>query len=67
MSEPSKQTVLSMEPSKKSTYIIAAAAFVILAAAIYFLFIFQKGADKIKSQETIGEVKNVSELIGLLR
>ena len=51
-----------MEPSKKSTYIIAAAAFVILAVAIYFLFIFQRGEAKIKSEEFAGEVKNVSEL-----
>lgn len=51
-----------MEPSKKSTYIIAAAAFIILAAAIYFLFIFQKGEAKIKPEEFAGEVKNVSEL-----
>lgn len=51
-----------MEPSKKSTYIIAAAAFVILAAVIYFLFIFQKGEKKIKPEEFAGEVKNVSEL-----
>jgi len=51
-----------MEPSKKSTYIIAAAAFVILATAIYFLFIFQKGEKKIKPEEAAGEVKNVSEL-----
>lgn len=51
-----------MEPSKKSTYIIAAAAFVILAVAIYFLFIFQKGEKKIKPEEAAGEVKNVSEL-----
>src|SRR3990167_6911765 len=51
-----------MEPSKKSTYIIAAAAFVVLAAAIYFLFIFQKGEAKIKKEEFSGEVKDVSEL-----
>jgi len=51
-----------MEPSKKSTYIIAAAAFVVLAAAIYFLFIFQKGEAKIKPEEFSGEVKDVSEL-----
>ena len=51
-----------MEPSKKSTYIVAAAAFIILAAAIYFLFIFQKGEKKIKPEEFAGEVKNVSEL-----
>src|SRR3990170_3596071 len=51
-----------MEPSKKSTYIIAAAAFIILTAAIYFLFIFQKGEKKIKPEEFAGEVKNVSEL-----
>src|SRR3989344_5996161 len=44
-----------MEPSKKSTYIIAAAAFVILAVAIYFLFIFQRGEAKIKSEEFAGE------------
>ena len=51
-----------MEPSKKSTYIIAAAAFIILAAAIYFLFIFQKGEKKIKPEEFAGEVKDVAEL-----
>src|SRR3989304_10393684 len=51
-----------MEPSKKSTYIVAAAAVIILAPAIYFLFIFQKGEKKIKPEEFAGEVKNVSEL-----
>ena len=51
-----------MEPSKKSTYIIAAVAFIILATAIYFLFIFQKGEAKIKPEEFAGEVKDVSEL-----
>lgn len=51
-----------MEPVKKSTYIIAAASFVILAVAIYFLFIFHKGPKKIESSDTIGEVKEVSEI-----
>ena len=51
-----------MEQSKKSTYIIAAAAFVILTVVIYFLFIFQKGETKPKPEEFAGEVKNVSEL-----
>ena len=51
-----------MEQSKKSTYIIAAIAFIILAAAIYFLFIFQRGEKKIKPEEFAGEVKSVSEL-----
>src|SRR3989338_10789750 len=50
-----------MEQSKKSTYIIAAIAFIILAAAIYFLFIFQKGEKKIKPEEFAGEVKDVAE------
>ena len=51
-----------MKQFKKSTYIIAAAAFIILTAAIYFLFIFQRGEKKIKPEEFAGEVKNVSEL-----
>lgn len=50
-----------MKP-KRSTYIIAAVAFVFIAATIYFLFIFQKGPKQIKPQEVSGEVKQLSEI-----
>lgn len=51
-----------MNPAKRTTYIIAAAALVFFVAAIYFLFIFQKGDKEIKPEETQGEIKELSEI-----
>lgn len=46
----------------KTKYIIAACALVVLAVAVYFLFIFQK-SDKIsKSEEAVNEVKQISDI-----
>ncbi len=51
-----------MPSSKRNIYIIAAASFLILVAAIYFLFIFQKNPKKIKAQESSGEVEELSQI-----
>ena len=50
-------------PQKLSTkYIAAAASFVVIALAVYFLFIFQKGPSDIKVDEEEGEIKDFSEV-----
>lgn len=51
-----------MEASKKHLYVIAAAAFVLIAAAIYFLFIFHKSPAKPKSEEVATEVKQLADI-----
>ncbi len=52
-----------MDKSKKSTYIIAGMAFILLVLGIYFLFVFKKGAKEIKPKEfTYGEVKQLLEV-----
>lgn len=51
-----------MEASKKHLYIIAAVAFVLITAAIYFLFIFHKNPAKPKSEEVATEVKQLSDI-----
>src|SRR3989344_5344421 len=51
-----------MNPAKRTTYVIAAAALIFFIAAIYFLFIFQKGKREIKIEETQGEIKELSEI-----
>src|SRR3990167_2210742 len=51
-----------MDKSKKTIYIIAAIAFVLIIAAIYLLFIRQRSADKIKTQESTDIVKSISEI-----
>lgn len=51
-----------MDPAKRTTYIIAAIAFVILAVAIYFLFIFQRSPKGIETEEEAFEVKQLADL-----
>lgn len=51
-----------MDSSKKRTYIIAAAAFVLIIASIYFLFVRQKGDGQIKPSDTDHIVKDISEV-----
>lgn len=51
-----------MDNSARTKYIIAAAAFVIITAAIYFLFIFQKGPDDISKRSEEGEQKEIAEI-----
>ena len=51
-----------MESSKRNIYIIAAVSFLLLAAAIYFLFIFQKKPKQLKAQESSGEVEELSQI-----
>ncbi len=54
--------MIIMDPAKRTTYIIAAVAFVIILIGIYFLFIFQKGPNEPKRQESGGEVKQLGEI-----
>ncbi|MBI4037615.1 hypothetical protein HY382_01050 [Candidatus Curtissbacteria bacterium] len=51
-----------MEQSKKSLYIFAAVAFVLIAAAIFFLFVFQGKPKKPNAEEGINEVKELTEI-----
>src|SRR3989344_8988524 len=51
-----------MNPAKRTTYVIAAAALIFFIAAIYFLFIFQRGKKEIKPEDTQGEIKELSEI-----
>lgn len=51
-----------MEQSNRSKYLIAAASLVLIIAAIFFLFIYQKGPKKIKPQENTNDVKQLSEI-----
>ncbi len=51
-----------MPQSKRNTYIAAAVALVLIFAAIYFLFIFQKKTQGPKAQDAPTEVKKADEL-----
>ena len=51
-----------MEQSKRTKYLVAAASFVLIVVAIFFLFIYQKGPKKIKPQENANDVKQLSEI-----
>lgn len=51
-----------MEQSKRTKYLVAAASFVLIVVAIFFLFIYQKGPEKIKPQENANDVKQLSEI-----
>ncbi|MBI2594598.1 hypothetical protein HYW39_02780, partial [Candidatus Curtissbacteria bacterium] len=51
-----------MDQSKRTTYIIAAIAFVAILVGIYFLFIFQRGPSELKGDEGVSEVKLLNEL-----
>jgi len=51
-----------MDQSKKSTYIVAAIAFILIAVAVYFLFIFQKGSDKIEEDSGDDEIQEITKL-----
>lgn len=51
-----------MDKVNKNTYIAAAAALVIILAAIYFLFIFNKKPKEIQSQNVTSEVKKVDDV-----
>src|SRR5437870_8511561 len=52
----------SIDPEKHNKYFLAAGALVVILVAIYFLFIFQRGPKKPKSDEFAGEVKELSEI-----
>ena len=51
-----------MDPSQKKKYIIAGISLVVIALAVYFLFIFHRGPKEIKSQESTGEVKTLENI-----
>lgn len=48
--------------SARNKYLIAAIAFVLIAIAVYFLFIFQKGDQGISKKPEPGEQKEVTEI-----
>ncbi len=51
-----------MDKANKSTYIVAAAALIIILGAIYFLFIFNKKPKQIRSQDVQSEIKKVDDV-----
>lgn len=51
-----------MDKANKSTYIVAGAALVVILAAIYFLFIFNKKPKGIQLDETPVEVKKIEDI-----
>lgn len=57
-----KDSILKLDKNKKSTYIAAAAALFFIVAAVYGLFIFQKGAKDIKPKDQASEVKSLEDI-----
>jgi hypothetical protein len=51
-----------IDKSKKQKYLLAAVSFVVMVIAVYFLFIFQAGPKELKEDDTVGEVKDISEI-----
>ncbi len=51
-----------MDKSKQAKYIIAAVSFLVISAAIYFLFIFSRGPSEIDSGERVSEIKQFTEI-----
>lgn len=51
-----------LDPKQKQKYIIAAISFVVIAVAIFFLFVFHKKPDEIKKQQISGEVKELAQI-----
>lgn len=53
-----------VSPAQKLSpkYIAAAISFVVIALAVYFLFIFQKGPGDIRVDEEEGELKDISQI-----
>jgi len=51
-----------MDPAKRNIYIIAAVAFIVLIAGVYFLFIFHKNPKEAKRSETSSEVKEITQI-----
>ncbi|MCR4324940.1 MAG: hypothetical protein NUV69_04620 [Candidatus Curtissbacteria bacterium] len=48
--------------ASRRTYIIAGVSIFLIMVAVYFLFIFNKGAKKLKADDSEGEVKEITEL-----
>lgn len=57
---PSNPSLIT--PNNKTRYLIAGVAFVIISFAVYFLFIFEKGAQSPKASENEGEVRELAQL-----
>lgn len=51
-----------MDPAQKKKYAVAALSFVVITAAVYFLFIFQGSPKELKKGEQEGELKDISEI-----
>ena len=51
-----------MDNTARTKYIIAAVAFVIIAVAIYFLFIFQRGPKDISKKAEEGQQREITEI-----
>lgn len=54
--------MISMDPAQKKKYAVAALSFVVITAAVYFLFIFQGSPKEMKKGEQEGELKDISEI-----
>ena len=52
----------TLDPAKRKKYLIAAGSLILIVVAIFFLFVYQVGPKKIKSQETANEVRQLSEI-----
>lgn len=51
------------DSAKRKKYLIAAGSLILIFVAIFFLFVYQAGPQKIKSQETANEVRQLSEIV----
>jgi len=51
-----------MDKTKKNTYIIASISLVVIAVAVYFLFIFQKAPKEIETDEGSSFVENIEKI-----
>lgn len=51
-----------MDPAKRNIYAVAAASFLIIIVAIYFLFINKKGLNELETEESGGEVRELTDL-----
>ena len=52
----------TLDSAKRKKYLIAAGSLILIVVAIFFLFVYQVGPKKIKSQETANEVRQLSEI-----
>lgn len=52
----------TLDPKQKQKYIIAGISFVVIAVAIFFLFIYHRKPAQLKKQQTGGEIKQIADL-----